>query len=283
MCMIICKEVGAKLPKESILRRCAWRNQDGVGIAYAMGDRVRIKKDFVTMTEFIAWAEHHITDEMGAIIHFRMATQGLNDMGNRHPFPVTDDMELMRIVEQDSMMAVAHNGVFYGYQHEKYSDTMMFISKVLSEPLVRDNLEHETMSELLDGYILGSKLAFLKPNGVILKFGTFLRSKGCYYSNDGYKDTLEESQTRQIGFAPINVPIMSKINGVVDEYDTDFCANCLLEFEQDELVIEVHDGEEYPLCGRCLELGLKLDTPLSCQQDDNQGGDAVIDIMREGA
>ena len=280
MCMIITKEAGVKLPKEAVIRRCADKNQDGIGIAYAIGDAVRIQKNFTDTEDFIKWLNGNVTEAMSCVIHFRLATNGLNDAGNRHPFPVIDDLESMRQVERDCDLAVAHNGVFYGYNDQRYSDTMLFIKQVLSKEWVRNNLDCDGLSELMDGYLTGSKLAFIRPDGSINRFGEFFKHGGLYYSNEGFKkveycrytshnDSIQSNDSQTIfGFS-----------STTPKAHNDFCCNCYQEFDIKDMIFEYYDGEEWPMCKKCNEHGLNLHNSMLGKQDDGE----TVSTEREGA
>lgn len=199
MCMIIVKPVGVELPTEGVLDRCALINRDGIGVAWTHDSMVKIKKDFNDVDAFKSFMAKTLTKQHAALIHFRIATAGKVDEGNRHPFPLTRRNKRLRALESVTDIAVAHNGTFTDLKgHKKYSDTMLFIKNVLSDPIVRNNLYSDAIHELISGYLDTSKLAVLDRMGKITKFGYFYEENGLWYSNGGYK----KSETVYYGGVP---------------------------------------------------------------------------------
>ena len=124
MCMIVVKDKGVKLPKDEYLKNGASKNSDGIGICYRKkGEKkVTIKKDFKDVNALNKWLKENIGEEDQLIIHFRLATSGKRDAGNRHPFPITENKLLLRKNNLKKRFAVAHNGVinkYYG-SNQKY-------------------------------------------------------------------------------------------------------------------------------------------------------------------
>lgn len=189
MCMIVFKGAGVELPKEEHLRESASRNKDGIGIAYLkVGiNEVRIKKDFKDVDVLISWLKDNITKEDICIVHFRLATHGLVDEGNRHPFPITKNKELLRKTELICQMAVAHNGVISQYEHKKFSDTQKFVLDILSEESVKNNLDNPGIQKLISNFIGLDRLVILLANGTGYRWGEWIKEGDIYYSNSGYK------------------------------------------------------------------------------------------------
>jgi len=189
MCMITVKYHGSELPKDEHLVEASLRNKDGIGVCYwKFGTTdVHIKKDFGDVNKMIMWLKENITKEDVCIIHFRLATHGLVDVGNRHPFPITKNKELLRKVELVCQSAVAHNGVLSQYgEHKKFSDTQKFVLEILAEETIKNNLDNEKIRKLIGTYIGNDKLAILSNNGTVYLFGQWLKEGDILYSNDGY-------------------------------------------------------------------------------------------------
>jgi hypothetical protein len=149
---------------------------------------VHIKKDFLGAKEMIQWVHENINLEDVLVIHFRLATHGLKDIGNRHPFPITKNTELLRKPELVCQIAVAHNGVLANYgHHAKFSDTQKFVLDILSDECIKNNIESEGVQKLISSFIDGDKLAILRNDGVCYRFGEWVKNDGIFYSNDGYK------------------------------------------------------------------------------------------------
>jgi hypothetical protein len=117
-----------------------------------------------------------------------MATHGLKDEGNRHPFPVTKNKKLLRQTNLICQMAVAHNGVLSQYtEHKKYSDTQKFILDILAEEDIKNHLDNEKIRKLINSFLGGDRLAILRNDGVIFIFGEWIEEGEILYSNSGYK------------------------------------------------------------------------------------------------
>lgn len=195
MCLIIGKSKGVALPKADILKNGQERNSDGIGIAYWKygSNEVTIKKDFETVGRLIRWLPKHVEKKDALIIHFRSASSGLVDKGNRHPFPLTKNWKLLRKTNLKCKIVVAHNGIIsqYGpryYAHpQKYSDTQKFIMDILSDDQIKNNLSRKAVKKLLKNYIGNDRLCFLNSRGTMTTLGEFEKDKGLVYSNASYK------------------------------------------------------------------------------------------------
>lgn len=191
MCIIAIKVRGVELPKEEHLRNCETRNKDGIGVAYikAGTEEITIKKDFLNVDTFIAWFYENIKAEDVAVIHYRFATHGLVDNGNRHPFPITKNKEMLRQENVVCQMAVAHNGVISQYgEHKKFSDTQKFILDILSDDAIKSNITNPAVQKLVSYYLGSDRLAVLLKDGTIFTWGSWEKEGSIFYSNDGYKD-----------------------------------------------------------------------------------------------
>lgn len=192
MCLIIIKPKDVELPSDSHLLVANRNNDDGIGVAVKFADKARIliKKDFENVVDFIAWVHKEVKKEDTMIVHFRWATSGKTDKGNRHPFPITRNKELLRKTELWCSWAVAHNGVLSNYSgHKKYSDTQKFTLDILASQAIKENLKDKTIQKMLADFIGTDKLALLNEDGTLIRIGNFNKGEDdCYYSNDGYKE-----------------------------------------------------------------------------------------------
>ncbi len=190
MCIIVAKPTGVNIPDTETLEQCFTSNRDGIGFSYCLpGDKPTISKGFVNVAKLEKMMDAaNITKEHNLIIHFRFATHGKKDQGNCHPFPLTANYEQMRWLDCLCEVAIAHNGVFSNMPvSEKHSDTMKFIGGILASPEVIENIDSDSVRELIKGYCgYSSKLAFLKSTGLTL-IGNFEEDNGIFYSNSQYK------------------------------------------------------------------------------------------------
>lgn len=196
MCIIIAKPFGVDLPTLEILENCFTSNRDGIGFAFnKTGDKPVISKGFANVKKLTRMIDtFNIGKGHNLLIHFRFATHGMKDQGNCHPFPLVHNFEDMRRLHCACDTAITHNGVFGGLPaSDKYSDTMKFISGVLSSPEIINNIESPAVKELVKGYCgHSSKLAFLRAGG-LTTIGGFEEDKGIYYSNTQYKPWITRS------------------------------------------------------------------------------------------
>lgn len=242
MCIIACKPSGVAMPDIKTLRHCWEGNNDGAGISYwKVGmDKVEIIKGFMKFNKLRqAVNDLNFTQEDIVVIHFRYATHGLVDGGNTHPFPLSAKIEELRSCQWQGECAISHNGVFGSMPcHETLSDTQKFISGIMCNEAIINNLDNKAVQELLGGYCgSSSKLAILRP-GKLLMIGHFIEDKGLFYSNHDYK------------------PIMKNVWTAKDNDDlNDFMDGCVLCGKMKDL--EYWQDEDVLLCKVCAELNLR--------------------------
>ena len=254
-CIIVIKVKGVELPKEEHLRNCALRNKDGTGVAFIKEGEteIRIKKDFENLDKFIKWFYDNIKKEDVCIIHFRFATHGLVDIGNRHPFPITKNKEMLRKSELICQMAVAHNGVISSYgHHEKFSDTQKFILDILSDDVVKNNISNPAVQKLISNFLSGDRLAILLTTGAVYTWGNWEKEGELFYSNDGYKErnyivnhwfTNHISNSNKTGYNEICDGCgKQKYVQIVDEdeygYTFLLCKSCRKQYRKGKLALD---------------------------------------------
>lgn len=190
MCLIVSKNKGVALPKEECLENAAQNNPDGIGIALHKegSNEIIIKKDFTGIYTFLGWLHNNVSINDSVIIHFRVATSGLKDEGNRHPFPITKNKELLRETNLVCQSAVAHNGVLIAYdKHVTYSDTQKFILDILSDDEIKNNLANPVIQKLLNNFLSHDRLAIMLSDGTQILLGEFNVNDGISYSAYSYK------------------------------------------------------------------------------------------------
>jgi predicted glutamine amidotransferase len=207
MCLLVVKPKGVDLPKEKYLWNGKMKNQDGMGMAYwkAGTNIVKIKKDIEIFYDFWKFIQENITKEDAAMFHFRLATHGLKDAGNRHPFPLSKDKKELRNTNFEYPFAVAHNGVLtqYSDRTKELSDTQQFIEEILSDEIIKTNLNNPTIQILIDHYLSNDRLAILDNNGFFNTWGSWEKEGDILFSNGGYKD-YPTSIHRACGFTNYN-------------------------------------------------------------------------------
>lgn len=262
MCLIAVKGQGVELPKEKFMLHAEKRNSDGIGIMYWKPNTtdVCIKKDFKDAQEMIKWTHDNIKVEDILVIHFRLATHGLKDIGNRHPFPITKNKELLRKPELVCQVAVAHNGILNNYNHHpKFSDTQKFVLDILADESVKNNLDSEAVQKLINAFIDGDKLAILRNDGICYRYGDWEECEKIFYSNTGYKpfeqsfgmsvynsvaDWRNRFCNERSDFQPLNCSVVDKHG----EAWVALCDGC----SESKLVryVEIEDNA-FSLCKKC--------------------------------
>ena len=184
MCIAVLRKSNAVLSRET-LKRCFEKNDDGAGFVFAHGRKLILEKGFFTFNKF--WnAFSKVPKNCPAIIHFRIASSGLKNKKNCHPFLINQNC------------AMAHNGILHdwvGEEKDKKSDTVHFVEQILRPLLSKvpraylDILFQHMLEKTID---VGNKMIFLDANGrhsILREYaGEWDKKKGCWFSNDGYKN-----------------------------------------------------------------------------------------------
>lgn len=208
MCIIIAKEKGKKLPSETVLKKCWEANPEGGGFMFNSNKKVIIEKGFMKFNDFynrlIECDLHHNLKKSTLIIHFRVATSGLVDNGNCHPYPITNDINLLRKTEIECEIGVAHNGVIREYNEKNniLNDTQMFIIEVIEDLISNTKKGYyktKTFKKIMESMINESRLVLLNAEGEMIKIGNWIEENGLYFSNNKYKtlNTLKSSKYRK--------------------------------------------------------------------------------------
>lgn len=200
MCVILVKERGIELPTKDILESCWKRNPDGAGFMFNDCDKVVIMKGFMTFEEFYLRLqtanEFYHLKEKGLVIHFRIATSGLKDKGNCHPYPISNDNLDLRKSFITTELGIAHNGIIRSYNGKNniLNDTQLFIKNDLFElnSLDKKFYKNVIFQSMIERLIDGSRLVFLNKKGEIIKLGNWFHNGNYYFSNLNYvsKNTL---------------------------------------------------------------------------------------------
>lgn len=200
MCEILVKERGIELPTKDILESCWKRNPDGAGFMFNDCDKVVIMKGFMTFEEFYLRLqtanEFYHLKEKGLVIHFRIATSGLKDKGNCHPYPISNDNLDLRKSFITTELGIAHNGIIRSYNGKNniLNDTQLFIKNDLFElnSLDKKFYKNVIFQSMIERLIDGSRLVFLNKKGEIIKLGNWFHNGNYYFSNLNHvsKNTL---------------------------------------------------------------------------------------------
>lgn len=181
MCIAILNSEG-KLDKTTF-QNCWENNPDGAGIAFLKNQSVFLVKEMESVDRlYTIYSRIRRKNTLPIVIHFRVATSGLIDQENCHPFEVFPGL------------AVAHNGIIDNVKPTKTSsDTRIFIKEILRR-LPQNFLFNEGIRQLIAGFIEDSKLVFLNKHGFYTiineHLGHWDEEHINWYSNSSYKELL---------------------------------------------------------------------------------------------
>ena len=213
MCVIVYKPSGIKMPTQQELHTCFDHNPDGAGYMLPINNKVVIRKGFMTYEDFEKDIKTIVRDnnldpiKTPIICHFRISTQGGVNQALCHPYPICDNYDNMRKLDNICDIGLAHNGIIsltsesdynLGYwdkarkvwvrgskKNLDHNDTMKFIKDYAS--LIIDNdtyfARNRNKCQLLENLIGYSKLAIMNHKGFVKLIGEFYQRNGVYYSN----------------------------------------------------------------------------------------------------
>lgn len=173
MCIAILQKNPKNLIKKESLENSYASNPDGIGISYIdkKTNKIVTKKYFDFEKFYIDYVKSCNKSKSPVMIHFRLASSGLIDYTNCHPF-------------YNDEFAFCHNGILYGMGNKDASDTNIFYNNILK------NIDINKNKSFLDGYAKSnhSKFIFLNKDG---SFFISNESAGhwknnVWYSNNSY-------------------------------------------------------------------------------------------------
>ena len=179
MCIAIYKPAGCEVT-DLTLETCWQNNPDGMGFMYVKHNKIVIVKELKNFDRFLLKYEKAIkaNPECDFVLHFRIATSGIIDLTNCHPFRINQSL------------AFCHNGIIAIETKKHVNDTRMFMKQVLRR--LPDNwLTKSAIRELVEYRIGQSKFIFLDSKGTvsILSAHMGLWDNGVWFSNHTYKET----------------------------------------------------------------------------------------------
>lgn len=187
MCIAIVKPMGTELPTKELLKRCWDNNPDGAGLMYNDGNNVIIHKGFTKFKGFYKYLKaldktEDLKDK-DLVLHFRIATSGGVNRECTHPFPITKDISDMKKLDNVCEYGFAHNGIIDGYGSKDFSDTMEYVSTIISN--IHDLDNSESLINAL-AYEHASRFVVLTKDNFELG-GSWVLDNDCYFSNSTYK------------------------------------------------------------------------------------------------
>lgn len=228
MCVICYKPSGTQFPSKTKIRTMFKNNPNGAGFMYSDGQRVYIRKGFMTLSEFnTALNEVREHTEYPFVLHFRITTNGGTTRGLTHPFPLSDDLKRLTATECETACGIAHNGIIPMTAYaKKISDTAEFIRKYMTKLI---HSESDIDSDLLDiiEACIDSKMCILTASAEVHLIGKFeTDGNGVYYSNDSYKKPRKKSEAKYY----TSDSITSYYNAYMP-YCDGYCRYCKYEYD----------------------------------------------------
>ena len=192
MCVIMTHDSTCRIDREEW--NDAWQmNDDGGGIAWVTADdTLQVAKSLTCDDLWDQYRRALKSKPRQVIVHMRIATHGIVDLANCHPF----------IVRKGEV--VAHNGILTQLVpecHKDESDSRAFARLVLAH-LPRDWCDNPGIAELIEDYLGGDKLAVLTLHGKdrLYRFGKWERAKsGVWYSNRYHQYSWRTAYARPVG------------------------------------------------------------------------------------
>lgn len=193
MCIIAYKPSNVQMPEYDTLKTMFEQNPDGSGFMLIRQNKVHIEKGFMDFKSFYKALKQYKSEwnKKPFVLHFRISTQAGVNKECCHPFPLCDNMAVLKKLKYDSDIGIAHNGIItltssYS-KNVTHSDTMEFITDYLSLIIqTKDYYKHKQTLQLIER-LAESKLAILDSKGHCELIGNFIKDNGVYYSNDTYK------------------------------------------------------------------------------------------------
>lgn len=232
MCIVIVNQKNNTLSKK-VLRTCAENNPDSFGLMFHDGNKIVTYKTLNAKDFINSYYHFKLLAKNEMILHFRIATAGLIDINNCHPFEVSPNLFYM------------HNGIISEHSHAKsmFSDSYLFNERILKK-LPLNFLDSQGCIELISKYVEGSKLVFLWNDEVriINEHLGITASNGNWFSNSSYKSFELEYDYRDwqyYGYDGFN-----SCNNIQDlNQHCDLCGNILVTD------VEIEEA----ICIRCAE------------------------------
>lgn len=193
MCVIVYKPKDKKFPDYEELKSCWERNKDGAGYMFPYHNSVVIRKGFMKFADFIISLCEDVKmtgSDIPYVMHFRITTQGGVKPELTHPYPLSQNMDDLKLLNSKARIGVAHNGVISltkSYTATDHNDTMEFVTDYLSLLIKRTDYWHNKDLLKVITKLCGSKLCLLDYKGHVEMIGSFEQDGDCYFSNLNHK------------------------------------------------------------------------------------------------
>lgn len=190
MCIICLSKAGIRQPTTEEINNMWDANPHGAGYMTIRGGHVEIHKGFMNLKDFQrSIKEEKFTQDDVVVYHFRISTQGGVNPGMTHPFPLSDDLENMKLLDCACEVGIAHNGTIRltSNGNKEYSDTALFIADYLPALIRHPGDITDTTVKRCIKELAGSKLVLINSAGDVTVIGDFWKNKdGLMFSNKSF-------------------------------------------------------------------------------------------------
>lgn len=232
MCIIAYKPAGTPAPASDVMHQCFESNPDGAGVAIIRpaSTTVEIYKGFMYDIAFQKFCSENISPDDIAVYHWRIATAGLVDAGNCHPFPVSGSRRALRATSIKCRFAFAHNGIL-GNGADGLSDTQIYIKYCLSKRSLKR--PSESLITQLNQELSGSRAVLMdgKTHTVTLIGDGWIndRQSGLSFSNSSYQSSPFDAWSEWDALCPFcssfDTDVISKRHTLIE------CSHCGCVFD----------------------------------------------------
>lgn len=189
MCIILTCEQNVR-PDHELLDVCFNNNPDGAGIMWVEDGMVCTEKGFDNLPDL----EEAIWDvplNSRLVIHMRIATSGGIDVGTCHPFPISDELDVLHAPYAECDAAIAHNGIISGVPTDAklgISDTVYFVSHYVNALYHEEGLTKSALRRIKVA-APGNRFAIMTKDGTVHRLGTGWETvrKGIQASNSTWR------------------------------------------------------------------------------------------------
>lgn len=195
MCVICVSHKGIRQPNEYEIRNMWDANPHGAGYMFIKDGRVEMHKGFMNLKDFMRSVNsEEFTDDDVVIYHFRISTQAGVTPEMTHPFPLSSDLNDMKLLDCQCSVGIVHNGVIRltSCADPDYSDTALFITEYLPT-IIRDteDITKKGVKKTIRA-LINSKMVLLNGDGDVTIIGDFWANEdGVMFSNKSFLPVVD--------------------------------------------------------------------------------------------
>ena len=226
MC-VICYSPKNSLIDMETLELCYDCNPDGAGFMWYDNGKVKMLKGFMTWGKFKNAVKKLKTTKLDIAFHFRIATSGLTNPKNCHPFPISSSRREIEQLKGSFDKLLMHNGILFSPKKTLLSDTAKYSKFFLSS---LKNLKRQALKQALSFQVQNLTqnnrlLIFLEDEKPVM-VGDWHKQGGNYFSNlnwqfnQYYIPYTFNYHTDRLSFGGFEI---------LDAVEDKFCPHCLEE------------------------------------------------------